>query len=45
MNTDDEPSPENRTIVFAVFDGDYLGSAGLILVITTIDDNPTLVSK
>ena len=45
MNTDDEPSPENRTIVFTVEDGLYDGSASLSLSITTIDDKPTLVSS
>jgi hypothetical protein len=44
LNTADEPSPENRIIMFTVSDGNFTGSANLSLSITTVDDNPTTVS-
>ena len=44
LNTANEPSPENRIIVFTVSDGNFTGSANLSLSITTVDDNPTTVS-
>ena len=43
LNTAEEPSPENRAIVFTVSDGDFVGSDSLSLSITTVDDNPTTV--
>ena len=44
LSTADEPESTNRLIMFTVFDDDFSGNDSIVLSISTIDDNPTIVS-